>query len=160
MTGDADDGAEDDAEDDAEDELHTAVGTRLEQAEGRYTRQRRALVDVLVGARQPLTVEEIHALAPGVPQSSLYRNLAVLEETGVVHRFTGHGDFARFELAEELTGHHHHFVCSNCGAMTDVELPGAVESRLEDALAELSRREGFTIAEHRLDIVGLCRSCA
>jgi len=140
-------------------DLHQEAAERLEAADGRYTRQRRALVEVLGTTPHPVTAEELHALAPSVPQSSLYRNLAVLVETGVVHRFTGHGDLARFELAEELPGHHHHLVCRGCGAVADVELPDPVEAELDRALVELAGVEGFTVSGHRIDIVGLCARC-
>src|SRR5438132_8531 len=80
-------------------------------------------------AKRPSTVKELRARAPHLPQSSLYRKLAVLETSDVVRRFTRHGDHARFELDEDLTGHHHHLICSNCGAMTDVALPRTLEDQ-------------------------------
>ena len=57
------------------------------------------------------------------PQSSAYRNLAVLEHAGVVRRVITEGEFARFELTEELTEHHHHLICSRCGRVEDVTVP-------------------------------------
>ncbi|HEY6379624.1 MAG TPA: Fur family transcriptional regulator [Candidatus Dormibacteraeota bacterium] len=141
-------------------ELHDAVAARIKTGEGRYTRSRRQLVEVLVGARQPLTVEEILGHDRELTLSSVYRNLAVFEETGLVRRLAGHGDFARFELAEELTGHHHHLACGRCGAMTDVELPARLENELESALAKLAGQQGFELESHRVDAVGRCSSCA
>jgi Fe2+ or Zn2+ uptake regulation protein len=140
-------------------EVHESASTRLKHHEGRYTRQRRELIDLLLKAGQPLTVEELQVLAPHLPQSSLYRNLAVLEETGIVHRFAGHSGFARFELAEELTGHHHHLVCNSCGAMTDVQLPHTVERQLDDVVVGLARKQGFMVSSHRIDILGRCEDC-
>ncbi|HEX6491856.1 MAG TPA: transcriptional repressor [Candidatus Dormibacteraeota bacterium] len=141
-------------------ELHTTVAARLQQGDSRYTRHRRALIEVLRGAKQPLTIAEILAVATGLPQSSVYRNLAVFEETGIVQRLVGAGDFARFELAEDLLGHHHHLVCSSCGSMLDVELSADLEAELERALATVARRKRFQLHAHRLDLVGLCRDCA
>jgi Fe2+ or Zn2+ uptake regulation protein len=140
-------------------DVHAAVAARLQSTEGRYTRARRHLVELLAGAGQPLTVTEICG-ETGLPPSSVYRNLSVLEEAGVVHRLAGHDDFARFELAEELVGHHHHLACRSCGAMTDVRLPPDVEAELDRALHRLARKERFAIDTHRLDVVGRCRTCA
>jgi Fe2+ or Zn2+ uptake regulation protein len=140
-------------------EVHDAVASRIKTGDGRYTRSRRQLIDVLVDARQPLTVEEIVGLDRDLTLSSVYRNLAVFEETGLVRRLAGHGDFARFELAEELTGHHHHLACGTCGAMTDVELPAPLEAELESALATLAKRQGFELETHRVDAVGRCSAC-
>ena len=49
----------------------------------------------------------------------MYRNLVVLEQAGVVRRVTSTDDFARYELAEDLTEHHHHLICSSCGTVDD-----------------------------------------
>jgi Fur family ferric uptake transcriptional regulator len=140
-------------------DVHEAAAARLQAHDGRYTRARRALVEVLADSGRPLTVTEICAASPLAP-SSVYRNLAVLEDAGLVHRLAGHHEFARFELAEELLGHHHHLACRACGSMTDVRLPAAVEAELSRSLTRLARQQEFAIDSHRLDVVGLCRSCA
>lgn len=141
-------------------DLHERVAARLRAVAGRYTGSRRRLVEVLRDAGQPLTAEEIVRLAEDLALSSVYRNLATLEAAGLVHRLAGHGDFTRFELAEELLGHHHHLACGRCGAMTDVHLPGPLEAELERALTREARRRGFEVASHRLDAVGRCAECA
>jgi Fur family transcriptional regulator, ferric uptake regulator len=139
-------------------DLHDAVAARIKTAEGRYTRSRRLLVEVLLAAGQPLTVDEI-AESGHLPLSSVYRNLAVLEDRGLVHRLAGHGDFARFELTEELVGHHDHLVCVICGAMTDVDLPQDLEQAVERALVALAARTGFELVSHRIDAIGRCSEC-
>lgn len=125
----------------------------------RYTPARRALVRALSAAGQPLTIPQVVAAVSTVPQSSVYRNLALFEGAGLVHRMPGPGDFARYELAEELMGHHHHLVCSRCGAVEDVELPQEVEQALERALQRVAGEQGFTLTSHRLDLVGDCNAC-
>jgi Fur family ferric uptake transcriptional regulator len=139
-------------------DLHDAVAARIKTGEGRYTRSRRRLVEVLLAAGQPLTVEEIVEQSH-LPLSSVYRNLAVLEDRGLVHRLAGHGDFARFELTEELVGHHDHLVCVICGAMTDVDLPQDLEQSFERALGALAERTGFELGSHRIDAIGRCSAC-
>jgi len=139
-------------------DVHDAIAARIKTTDGRYTQSRRRLVEVLVAALQPLTVEEIVEHSR-LPLSSVYRNLAVLEESGLVHRLAGHGDFARFELAEELVGHHDHLVCASCGAMIDIAFPAALEAELGRALARLARRKGFQVGSHRVDAIGRCPEC-
>jgi Fe2+ or Zn2+ uptake regulation protein len=117
-------------------------------------------VDLLVGVDQPLTIPELLEQVPGLAQSSAYRNLAVLERAGVVHRIVTSHEFARYELAEDLTQHHHHhLICTDCGQVTDFEVSEAVEHDLEAALARVARRTGFQVRAHRLDLVGTCESC-
>jgi Fe2+ or Zn2+ uptake regulation protein len=125
----------------------------------RYTSHRRTLVRVLSQAGQPLTIPQLVAAASTVPQSSVYRNLAIFDEAGLVHRMPGADDFARYELAENLMGHHHHLVCSTCGTVVDVELPSDTEHELERVLARVARHHGFSLTAHRLDLVGSCNNC-
>ncbi|MHB8507664.1 MAG: Fur family transcriptional regulator [Candidatus Dormibacteria bacterium] len=139
--------------------LHATVHHRLRGATQRYTSGRRDLVEILSSAGQPLTMPEILA-AGRLSQSSAYRNLTVLESAEVVRRVVTHGEFCRFELAEELTRHHHHMVCDTCGVVNDFELTSAGEEALERALVEVARGTGFTPTGHRLDLVGHCHGCA
>ncbi|MDY7106877.1 MAG: Fur family transcriptional regulator [Actinomycetota bacterium] len=141
--------------------LHDAAALRLGRLDQRYTRNRRAVVSVLSDADAPLTIPEILGASPGLAQSSTYRNLAVLEEAGVVQRIVTGDDHARFELTEELTGHHHHhLVCDGCGIVVDIALPDALEHELEKAAVNVASTSGFVLAEHRLDLVGRCTTCS
>lgn len=141
-------------------ELRDAVATRLHRAGQRVTSGRSALVDVLVRARRPLTIPEITDRAPALATSSTYRNLQVLEAASVVHRIVTNGDHARYELAEDLTEHHHHLICSRCGAVEDVAASPRLEASVDRAVADIARRNGFRTQHHRLDLVGLCRRCS
>lgn len=142
-------------------ELHAAVADRLRAGDQRYTTNRRTVVEVLEAADHPLTIPEILARRRRLAQSSLYRNLAVLEQNGVVHRVHGADDFARYELTEDLAGHHHHhLICAGCGAVADFTVPAEVELALDGALDEITSRTGFVTEHHRLDLVGRCRACA
>jgi Fe2+ or Zn2+ uptake regulation protein len=138
--------------------LHAAVEGRLRAVGQRYTANRRALVEALSRAGRPAATPELVASA-GQPQSSVYRNLAVLERAGAVRRVLTEEGLARYELAEDLTAHHHHLVCDSCGAVEDVTVPEPLEREVERALAAAARRAGFRARSHRLDVVGTCRSC-
>lgn len=140
-------------------DLHTTAAQRLRADGQRYTTGRRALVTLLDDATRPLTIAELLELDRSLAQSSAYRNLAVLERSGVVHRLVTTDEFARFELAEDLTEHHHHLICSACGSMEDFTVSPQLETSLEKAFAKASSSAGFTAQYHRLDIVGLCPTC-
>ena len=70
---------------------------------------------------------EILAANEALPQSSAYRNVTALIEAGVVRRVTGVDDHGRFELSEDLAGHHHHLACARCGKVEDVVPSGRLE---------------------------------
>jgi Fe2+ or Zn2+ uptake regulation protein len=142
-------------------DLHAAISVRLRRAGQRYTTGRQRLVGVLHGAERPMTIAELMADDRRLSQSTTYRNLAVLEQAGVVHRIVGSDEFARFELAEDLTGrHHHHLVCISCGSVEDFEAPPKVEKGLDDAIGRFRSTTGFRAATHRLDLLGTCGRCA
>lgn len=140
-------------------ELDRTAAARLRRDAQRYTENRRALVATLAAAGKPLTIPEILRERPELAQSSVYRNLSVLERAGVLQRIVTSDDWARYELAEDLTGHHHHLICSGCGEVVDVTLPAAVERRLETTSAEIAERAGFRVTHHRLDLFGRCGTC-
>lgn len=140
-------------------EIHTDVIARLRQNHQRYTPQRRKIVQVLAKVGHPLTIQDIRDLSDDLAQSSVYRNLVVLEEFGIVIKVVTNGDVGRYELAEDLTGHHHHLICSNCGVVRDVVVPQELEQDIDRALATIARREGFALDHHRLDLIGRCSKC-
>jgi len=117
------------------------------------------LLQILRSAVRPLTIHEILDRGSGLAMSSAYRNLTVLEHAGVVNRVITTEDFGRYELAEELTEHHHHLVCSSCGLVRDL-LSDVDAERLLSVAIRRATEQGFTPATHRLDIVGLCADCA
>jgi Fe2+ or Zn2+ uptake regulation protein len=141
-------------------ELHDAVASRLRVADQRYTIGRRQLVELLAEAPRPATIPELLGRAPSLAQSSAYRNLVVLEEAGVAHRIVTSDERARYELAEDLIGHHHHLICSSCGRVDDFTVSTQMERSLEGALQRAIRGTGFHLATHRLDVIGTCSSCA
>ncbi len=143
----------------AEAGLHDTIASRLGRSGQRYTAHRESLVRTLERSGKPLTLPDILDETPGLPQSSAYRNLVVLEHAGVVRRVITDEGFARYELAEALTEHHHHLVCSACGRVEDLMLPGQLEGTLDRTLDRLARRAGFAQVVHRLDLIGVCGDC-
>ena len=132
---------------------------RLARHDYRYTNGRRRLVDAIAAAGQPVTLPDIVVAAPELAPSSIYRNLDVLERSGVVNRIIASGDHAYFEFAEPLLSHHHHLICIGCGAIEDVRLDDAVEAIVDRSLAEAASRAGFAPLRHSLDLHGHCSDC-
>lgn len=141
--------------------LHGEVAERMSAIDQRYTRGRRELVEVLAAAPRPLTAAELVAASASIPQSTVYRNLAVLGQAGVVHRVAGTDEFVRYELSEAVTGrHHHHLVCRRCGAVEDFAAPTGLERSVRTLMAAIGTDRGFRPEAHRLDVVGTCSTCS
>jgi len=140
--------------------LHRDVGTRLHEHDVRYTRGRRAVVATLAGSDGPRSAAELHGEIGGaVPLSSLYRSLTVLEEAGVVVPHFGAKGLTRYELAEWLTGHHHHLICVNCGSVEDIAIPPTYEEQVRELVDEIGSIASFSPLNHALEIEGRCASC-
>ncbi len=141
-------------------DLHAAAAVRLTRDHQRYTSGRRALVELLAAAPHPLTVVEVLERHEGLTQSSVYRNLTILEAAGVVDRVVTDDEFTRFELAEDLTGHHHHhLICAGCGTVKDFSVPSELESAMDEVFRDVAHQSGFSVGHHRMDLIGWCANC-
>jgi Fe2+ or Zn2+ uptake regulation protein len=140
--------------------LDRDVEKRLRRNDIRYTRGRRAVVHALAEAAGPRSAAELYeVVGAAVPLSSLYRTLAVLEEAEVISPHFGARGLTRYELAEWITGHHHHFVCIECGAVEDIDVSRRVEQRVDAIVDEISEIASFAPTSHVLEIEGRCRRC-
>ena len=140
-------------------DVHATVDQQLRRTRQRYTAGRRQLVDLLDAAERPVTIPELIDRGARQSQSSIYRNLAILEQAGAVRRLTSTDDTGRFELAEELSEHHHHLVCSDCGAIEDITLPDHIEDALHEAVHQAQDARAFHVETHHLELVGTCGDC-
>lgn len=98
------------------------------------------------------TPEQISETVPGVDVTTVYRNLELLEELGLVrHAHLGHGAPSYRPAGDE----HIHVVCHACGSVVDAE------PDLVDSLADRLRRErGFVVDRAHFTVFGRCRDCA
>ena len=122
---------------------------------GRVTSSRRLLLHALFDTPRDRTAEElaaeIHAQAPDINLSTVYRNLDELERLGVVlHAHLAHGP-ATYHLAARAHGH---LVCEECGAA--IEAPTDVFSDLSRAVES---RFGFEIHPYHFAVPGRCQKC-
>jgi Fur family ferric uptake transcriptional regulator len=139
--------------------VHSLVVARLRDGKLLYTNGRRQLVDLLLDFARPVSVAEMLKRKSRLTQSSLYRNLTDLENEQIVRRVAGNDSVVRYELDEELIGHHHHLVCMKCGHVDDFTVPDETESVLDVALHRVAKKSKFNVKGHRLDVLGLCARC-
>jgi Fe2+ or Zn2+ uptake regulation protein len=139
--------------------LHELVEIHLRRIDQRYTTGRQAVVELLATSGRPLSISDISSAIPEIPRSSAYRHLSDLQRAGVVRRIAANDEFARFELAEDLTHHHHHLLCSLCGKVIDVTPSSAFEATVASMVDDLALEQGFHATSHALDVIGHCASC-
>jgi len=145
--------------DELTDDLHDVAERRLRRIDQRYTSGRRAIVELLLSAGHPVSIGDIAERLPDLPRSSAYRHLTDLQAAGLIRRVAASDEFTRFELAEDLTEHHHHLLCVSCGKVTDVTPPTGFEHQVAGAISDIAAAAGFQPHSHRLDVLGLCAAC-
>jgi Fe2+ or Zn2+ uptake regulation protein len=87
-------------------------------------------------------------------QTTVYRELAFLEEQGLLQSVSFHDGVQRYELAS--LPHHHHMVCMKCKAVEDVTM----EDELHAIEKKIAKKKQFTILRHSLEFYGFCKKCA
>ena len=121
----------------------------------RNSRQRTALLELLKSTKSHPTAswiyDELKKEFPDLSQGTVYRNLSVLAEQGLVQVLRSGSTFDRFDAD---TSAHYHVVCTVCGKVEDVAMKA-------DAAGETSaaRATGYRIEGHRLDFYGVCPAC-
>jgi Fur family ferric uptake transcriptional regulator len=119
----------------------------------RNTRQRAAILGAIQHARRPLSPSELHSLArseaPALGLATVYRNIKVLLEEGVIREVDIPGEAPRYEEAH--LGHHHHFKCRCCGRVFDIGECSTDWSSLAPA--------GFSVDAHDITLYGRCAQC-
>src|SRR5436309_507744 len=123
----------------------------------RSTRPRQTVIAVLERERDhQLTAQDLHrrarSVAPRIGLATVYRTLSALEREGAVEVISQEGGESAYRLCSG--SHHHHLVCTGCGAVVEVE-----ECELEPLTRRLSRRHGFRIDAHDVTLRGRCAKC-
>jgi Fur family peroxide stress response transcriptional regulator len=138
--------------------LGASVNLALEQLKMngvRMTPQRHAILSYLMDSMSHPTADEIYkALSPIYPSMSvatIYNNLRLFVEAGLVRELTYGDDSSRFD--SDLSDHYH-AICKTCGSIVDFNYPPLLEVE-----RTASRVTGFVVEGHRMEIYGVCSSC-
>ena len=119
------------------------------------TEQRQVILEELKKACSHPTADEVFLLVrqrlPRISLGTVYRNLELLSENGVIQKLEWSGRQKRYDGNFE---NHYHIRCVQCGLVEDVEIqPLAV---IEDTFRALTNYE---ILAHQLEILGHCPHC-
>lgn len=127
-----------------------SLGTTL-----RVTRQRQVLLDELCKVRTHPTADELYQMArkrlPRISLGTVYRNLELMAENGMIQKLEVGGTQKRFDGNAEP---HYHVRCLGCGRVDDLEMA------LSDDVEALARQQtGYSILRHSLEFSGFCPAC-
>ena len=129
---------------------------RLRAKGYRLTPQRELVlraVERLGHATPDEVLKEVHAESAAVNISTIYRNLELLEELGLVR----HSHLTDRAPTYHSTSQpqHVHLVCRRCHAVIDAE-----PAEFEPMTSVLLDRHGFTTDVGHLTVFGTCQECA
>lgn len=118
------------------------------------TKARHAVFELLL-ATEPQSMRELTQKAAGkLDRASVYRNVALFERLGIVHR-VHIGWKYKLELSDDFLAHHHHLSCVKCGKIIDIH----DDVLIEHFIADVTKRFGFMPHRHQLEVDGICVAC-
>ncbi|MGO9120393.1 MAG: Fur family transcriptional regulator [Desulfomonilaceae bacterium] len=121
----------------------------------KMTKQRRVIVEELKKLKTHPTATALYEIVrkrlPRISLGTVYRNLDLLAEAGIIQKLETAGTQKRFDGTVE---NHYHVRCVQCGQVDDLPLP--LLRDIEDVLHGLSN---YKILSHRLEFQGVCPSC-
>ena len=88
---------------------------------------------------------------PSISLDTIYRTLATLEKLGLVNRVSALDRQSRYDANIDI---HHHFICTQCGKISDFYWPSFDDSTLPEELAG----KGRVMSKH-IEVRGICRDC-
>ena len=130
--------------------------TQLQENGYRLTEARRAVIETIQASTRALSPVEVFDVArkkyPALGLVSVYRTLEKLEELHLIQRV--HQPQGCQAFISACHGHQHLLLCQNCGKVTFFE-----GDDLSAFIQSISKKTGYQIHEHWLQLFGLCKSC-
>lgn len=127
----------------------------LKESGVRITPQRYAVLEYLLTSMSHPTADEIYRALedkfPNMSVATVYNNLRVLKNIGIVKELTYGDDSSRFD--SNLT-EHYHILCEKCGTIVDFDYP-----TLDEVEAFAEKMTGFKVSHHRMELYGECEEC-
>lgn len=117
----------------------------------RMTGQRQVIAQVLDDARDHPDVEEIYARAsaidPGISLATVYRNVKLFDEKGIIERLEFGDGRSRYEDAKR--DHHDHLFDLETGDVIEFYDP-----EIEVLQERIARRLGYKLKGHKMELFG------
>lgn len=122
----------------------------------RMTPQRHAILAYLLETMSHPTADEIYKALegkfPNMSVATVYNNLRVFKEAGLVRELTYGDASSRFDA--NTMEEHYHIICSECGDIRDFHYP-----YLHQIEKDAEKSAGFKVTGHRMEVYGICPKC-
>ncbi|WP_257345985.1 Fur family transcriptional regulator [Pseudalkalibacillus decolorationis] len=118
----------------------------------KYTNKREMLLTLFANERRYLSaktvLEHMKSSYPGLSFDTIYRNLSVFTELGILEDTELDGE-KHFRFTCSTVGHHHHVICLDCGKTRSIQSCPMSEVEVGN----------FAITDHKFEIYGYCNEC-
>lgn len=115
------------------------------------SKQRELVLNVVNSSFSHPTAEQVYIecrkYIPNISLGTVYRNLNALTESGDITKITGKGNTYRYDNSFKK---HAHFLCRNCGIITDVS---------RNILEEIKELDGNKVIDYEITFEGICKEC-
>ena len=121
----------------------------------RMTNQREIILEELKNSGQHLSADELYERVrrtiPRISLATVYRNLEILAELGIVAKLEISGRQKRFDFD---VNRHHHIYCVQCHRVDNINL-----HKEQAPTVDLKMEAGYAISGYRLEFAGICPEC-
>ena len=121
------------------------TGERLKLNDGIKRQRGHFNVDILVSCLKKQGLK--------VSRDTVYRNLPILLEAGVIAQSFRTSRDTYYECASSKA-HHDHLICRECGKVVEFKDPG-----IEEAQRRVAQKYHFKLEHHCHQLAGLCKKC-
>ncbi|TKB24131.1 transcriptional repressor [Desulfopila sp. IMCC35006] len=121
----------------------------------RLTTQRQIILEELSKVTSHPTANEVYDMVrrrlPRIGLGTVYRNLELMADVGVILKLEVGGTQKRFDATVEP---HYHVRCSSCGKVDDIDI--AVQEQINQVAEKASN---YKILGHHIEFSGICSDC-
>jgi Fur family transcriptional regulator, peroxide stress response regulator len=119
------------------------------------SRQRASILELLRQTEShptaDLLYQKLKKKFPSLSLGTVYRNLNILVEQGLVEKLPFGSTYDRYEA---IKNPHYHLVCQACGSVDDFDMACYTEIN-----QQAQKMSSFHILRHRIDFFGTCEKC-
>ncbi len=121
----------------------------------RMTNQREIILRELRKSKRHLSADELYDIVkkvmPRISLATVYRNLEILSEAGLIGKLEISGRQKRFDFD---VSDHDHIYCVVCHKVDNLDI-----ERKDVDSEQLGAAAGYTITGYRVEIIGICPEC-
>lgn len=121
----------------------------------RLTTQRQIILEELAKVKTHPSASELYEIVrkrlPRIGLGTIYRNLELMAENGMILKLEVGGTQKRFDATTE---NHYHIRCSGCDKVDDIDTPV-----MDELVREAAESTTYEILGHHIEFSGLCPAC-